>query len=61
MIFFILASDEGSYSQADKIRPEDDCQHALPESEVEKADRKKPSRKPGKRRQAMVFYFYLFH
>jgi hypothetical protein len=56
-----LASDKYSDGQADKIRPEDDGQHALPKSEMEKADRKKPSREPRKSRQAMIFDFYLLH
>ena len=54
-------SSERTYGKADEVRPEYDRQHAFPESEVEKSDRKKPPRKPGKRREAVVFDFYLFH
>jgi len=60
-IFGPLASNERADGKADKIRPENNGQHPVPESEVEESDREKPPRKPGKRREAMVFDFYLFH
>jgi hypothetical protein len=49
----ILASGHCAYGEADKIRPEDDSQHAFPESEMQKSDGKKPSREPEKSREAV--------
>ena len=56
-----LASGEHAYGEANEVWPEYNGQHALPESEVQKTNREKPSRKPRKCWKAMIFNFYLIH
>jgi hypothetical protein len=59
--FVYLLPDEICHHLADEVRPKNNGDNRLPEGQVQKANREKPSRKPGKCREAVIFDLYFFH
>ncbi len=60
-LFKITSLRQGAHRQADVIRPQNDREHSLPETKMQKTDREQPSGKPGEGREPVLFYLYLFH
>jgi len=56
-----LVSNKRTDIQANVVWPERNGQQALPKSQMQKANREQPSRKPGKSSEAMIFDFNFVH
>ena len=56
-----LGLDDGTYVNADVIRPEYEGQQAFPEGKLQETDGEKPAGEPGEPGCALIVDFYLIH
>ena len=52
---------QGGEGQPEKVRPQDDSEHAVPKRQVQKPDGEEPCREPERSRKTVLLDFDLFH